>query len=349
MSDAGDRIGRFVKAHREVVILSVIGALCAVFYLLQPSKDDLFMTVGNWRQIAISVSADALMVVGMTLVIIAGGFDLSVGSTLAFGGIVSCKLMVGGFPIPVALVVGLAAGAMVGAANGFIVTKVGVNPLITTLGTMTIVRGVCLVITQAQPVSHLPAAFTALGGSLQLGPQVSQGPGGTEVVSYAVNIPWCVLIMVAVVVVADLLLRHSRFLRQVYYVGGNEEAARFSGIAVDGVRSFTYMATGMLAAAAGIVTSARLTSVSANFGTGAELRVISAVVIGGASLGGGEGTILGAFLGLLLVGVVQNGMEMLRVNIYVRNIVIGSILILAVTIDRIDREKIKRMIRWFRS
>jgi ribose transport system permease protein len=144
-------------------------------------------------------------------------------------------------------------------------------------------------------------------------------------------------------------LRHFKFLRQVYYVGGNEEAARFSGINVDRVRSFTYIVTGVLAAAAGVVNSSRLISASANAGERAELRVISAAVIGGASLSGGAGTILGAFLGLLLVGVIENGMEILGVNIYMKNIILGSILILAVTIDRINRDMIKRFLYWLKK
>jgi ribose transport system permease protein len=273
--------------------------------------------------------------VGMTLVIIAGGFDLSVGSTLALGGIVACKLIVGGAPMALAIPAGMLVGAAVGVVNGFIITKVGVNPLITTLGTMIIVRGLGLVIVQASPVTGLPAAFAKLGDTWRISPNF--------------DLPYSVLLMGLAVVVADLLLRHSRFLRQVYYVGGNEEAARFSGINVDRVRAFTYVLTGTLAALAGIVNASRLISASANAGERAELRVISAVVIGGASLAGGTGTILGAFLGLLLVGVIENGMEILRVNIYLKNVVMGTILILAVTVDRIDLPMLKRVARWFKK
>jgi len=275
------------------------------------------------------------MVVGMTMIIIAGGFDLSVGSTVALGGIIACKLMVGGTPIPVAVLAGMIGGAAVGGVNGFIITKIGVNPLIATLGTMIIVRGLCLVAVQASPVTGLPPAFAKLGDALRLGDGFA--------------LPYSVLLMAAMVIAGDLLLRHSRFLRQVYYVGGNEEAARFSGIQVDRVRMFTYILTGALAALAGIVNASRLISASANAGDGAELRVISAVVIGGASLAGGTGTVLGAFLGLLLVGVIENGMEILCVNIYMKNVVLGAILILAVTFDRIDRAMLRRMIRWFRT
>lgn len=335
MSKATQRLNQFVQAYREVVILLVLGVACAGFYFAQPGDINRFLTIDNWRVIAVNISTDALMVVGMTLVIIAGGFDLSIGSTVALGGIVACKLMVGGVPILLAVVAGLLAGALVGAVNGFIITKVGVNPLITTLGTMIIVRGLCLVAVQANPVTGLPPSFAKLGEAVRL--------------TANFDLPYSVLLMVMTVLVADLLLRHSRFLRQVYYVGGNEEAARFSGINVDRVRTFTYILTGLLAALAGIVNASRLISASANAGERAELRVISAVVIGGASLAGGTGTILGAFLGLLLVGVIENGMEILRVNIYMKNVVMGTILILAVTIDRIDLAMLKRIGRWFKK
>jgi ribose transport system permease protein len=335
MSPVAKRISEFTQAYREVVILLVLAVVCAAFYFIQPGEVNRFLTIDNWRVIAVNISTDALMVVGMTLIIIAGGFDLSVGSTLALGGIIACKLMVGGTPIPVAIAAGLVGGAAVGAVNGFIITKVGVNPLIATLGTMIIVRGLCLVAVQASPVTGLPPAFAKLGDALHLGEGFA--------------LPYSVLLMVLVVIVGDLLLRHSRFLRQVYYVGGNEEAARFSGINVDRVRMFTYMLTGALAALAGIVNASRLISASANAGERAELRVISAVVIGGASLAGGTGTVLGAFLGLLLVGVIENGMEILGVNIYMKNVVLGTILILAVTFDRIDKNMLKRLRRWFKT
>ncbi|MHC1767625.1 MAG: ABC transporter permease [Verrucomicrobiia bacterium] len=335
MTPLAKRISDFTQAYREVVILLVLAVVCAAFYFIQPGEVNRFLTIDNWRVIAVNISTDALMVVGMTLIIIAGGFDLSVGSTVALGGIIACKLMVGGTPIPVAITAGLLGGAAVGAVNGFIITKVGVNPLIATLGTMIIVRGLCLVAVQASPVTGLPPAFAKLGDALHLGEGFA--------------LPYSVLLMIIIVLVGDLLLRHSRFLRQVYYVGGNEEAARFSGIQVDRVRMFTYMLTGALAALAGIVNASRLISASANAGERAELRVISAVVIGGASLAGGTGTVLGAFLGLLLVGVIENGMEILGVNIYMKNVVLGTILILAVTFDRIDKNMWKRLRRWFRT
>ncbi|MCF7708695.1 MAG: ABC transporter permease [Verrucomicrobia bacterium] len=335
MKDILERLQKLLQAHREFVIFGVLVLGCISFYLAQPGEQNHFMTIGNWRVIAVNISTDALMVVGMTLVIIAGGFDLSVGSTLALGGIVCGKLMVAGVAVPVAMVAGLSVGALIGIVNGLIITKIGVNPLITTLAGMIIVRGLAQVVTQASPVTGLPSSFTALGGDMELFGWV--------------RIPWPIVLMVVVVLVADFLLRRSRFLRQVYYVGGNEEAARFSGIRVDRVRIFTYVMTGVLSALAGIMSSARLISASASAGDGAELRVISAVVIGGASLSGGVGTVLGAFLGLLLVGVIENGMEIMRVNIYMKNVVTGMILILAVSADRLDREKLKRFWRWLRS
>ena len=156
MSPILKQIGELSRAYREAVIGCVLLVVCAAFYLIQPGEANRFLTFDNWRVIAVNISTDALMVVGMTMIIIAGGFDLSIGSTVALGGIIACKLMVTGTPIALAVAAGLAGGGSVGAVNGFIITKVRVNPLIATLGTMIIVRGLCLVAVQASPVTGLP-------------------------------------------------------------------------------------------------------------------------------------------------------------------------------------------------
>ena len=202
----------------------------------------------------------------MTFVIITGGFDLSVGSTLALGGYVASVAILNGYDAPVAIALGVLSGAAVGLVNGLIITKIKVNPLVTTLGTMTIVRGIVLVETQGRVMTGFPQSFRQLG----------------EGSAFGVFYP--VIIFLVLAAMADLLLRHSRFLRQTYYVGGNEEAARLSGIDVDRVRIVMYVITGMLAAMAGVITTAKNGSASPIAGTGAELRVIAAVVIGGASL-----------------------------------------------------------------
>lgn len=319
------------RFRRELAVIAAIGVALAAFYVLQPGADHLF-TQGNLAAILLNISTDALLVVGMTLVIVAGGFDLSVGATLMWAGIVCAQILVRGFPIPFAVGVALGAGALVGWVNGVLVTRVGINPLIATLGTMTVVRGLALESIQGNPVPGLPEAFTAFGQSTVL------MSGGA-----------LVFVMGAVLVAGDLLLRHARFLRQIYFVGGNEEAARLCGIDVEGVRTFTYMTSGLLAALAGVLTTSRFGTASPNVGTGAELGAIAAAVIGGVTLSGGAGTVLGAFLGLLLVGVVDNGLDQIQMSIYAKQIAKGLILIAAVLFDRLGRERLRDIWKWLKT
>ncbi len=306
---------------RELVIFLCALVTALVFYLIQPGDTNRFLSADNLKAILTGIAPDGLIAIGMTFVIITGGFDLSVGSTLALGGYVASVALLNGYDPATAVALGVVSGALVGLVNGFIITKVKVNPLVTTLGTMTIVRGIVLMETQGKVVTGFPPSFRQIG----------------EGAAFGIFYP--VLIFLVLLVVADLLLRHSRFLRQNYYVGGNEEAARLSGIDVDRVRMAMYVITGMLAALAGVITTAKNGSASPIAGTGAELRVIAAVVIGGASLNGGAGTVLGTFLGLLLTGMIANGLGFMSVSFYAEGIITGLILIVAVMIDQLTGER----------
>ncbi len=310
---------------RELVIFLCVLVTALVFYAIQPGSENRFLSGDNLRAILTGIAPDGLIALGMTFVIITGGFDLSVGSTMALGGYVASVALLNGYSTPVAIALGVSSGVIVGLVNGFIITRVKVNPLVTTLGTMTIVRGIVLVLTQGAVVTGFPPSFRQLG----------------EGAVFGVFYP--VIIFLVLLAIADLLLRHSRFLRQTYYVGGNEEAARLSGINVDRVRVVMYMITGMLAALAGVITTAKNGSASPIAGTGAELRVIAAVVIGGASLAGGTGTILGTFLGLLLTGMIANGLGFLSVSFYAEGIITGLILIIAVMIDQLTGERARAL------
>jgi ribose transport system permease protein len=312
---------------RELVIFSCVVVSALVFYWIQPGSANRFLTVDNMKAILTGIAPDGLIAIGMTFVIITGGFDLSVGSTLALGGYMASLALLAGYGASSALMLGIVSGAVVGLVNGFIITKIKVNPLVTTLGTMTIVRGIVLAQTQGATVTGFPMSFRELGEGTALG------------------VFYPVIIFLVLLMIADLLLRHSRFLRQTYYIGGNEEAARLSGIDVDKVRMVMYMVTGMFAALAGVISTAKTGSASPIAGTGAELRVIAAVVIGGASLAGGQGTILGTFLGLLLTGLIANGLGFLRVSFYAEGIITGVILIIAVMIDQLNRERAQRLLR----
>ena len=301
---------------REFVLLMVILVLSVFFSFTSPY----FLTLGNWEAIAFGMLSDCIIAVGMVVVIVGGGFDLSVGATLALCGIIVAKLLNAGIPIWLAISLGgILLGAGIGLFNGFLITKAQINPFVVTLGMMSIGRGTGLAITQGRPLAGLPDAFDFIG----------QG--------YIFGFPFAIALMIVIVVVGDYLMRQTRWLRQVYYVGGNEEAARFSGINVDRVRTASYVLIGILAGVAGVVTTSRMSSIMATAGLGTELRAIAAVVIGGGSLSGGKGSVFGAFLGTLLLGIITDILILYRVSVYYQQVVSGAILILVVAIDTLSR------------
>lgn len=311
---------RQLAATRELTLLAVILVIVAAMSVASP----FFFTMANFRAISIGMAPTAIIAVGMTILLISGGFDLSVGAVLALSSTLTALTIVSGASIPVAVVVGLLSGVAVGLLNGLIVTRFGVNPLVATLGTMSVARGAALVMTEGFSVSKLPAGFGDVGRSQMAG------------------VPTIVWITVAIVIVGDLVLRNSVLLRQVYFVGGNEKAARLSGLAVDRLRVIAYVLTGLLAAVAGVLLSSRLMSGMPTAGNALELQVLAACVIGGASLRGGEGTVLGGFLGVIFVALVNNAMTMLAVSIYWQMIVIGSVLVAAVALDMLVRRRSAR-------
>ncbi|HMK38553.1 MAG TPA: substrate-binding domain-containing protein, partial [Bacteroidota bacterium] len=241
-------------------------------------------------------------------------------------GLVVGLLLQSGWGVVPAIGASVISGVGIGLFNGLVITKVRVNPFVTTLGSMTIIRGIVLLATQGASITGFPPGFAALGQGRLWG------------------IFYPVLIMLAFLVIADVLLRKSRFLRQIFYVGGNEEAAKLSGINVDRVRIWMYVFTGGLSALSGVIAAAKTGSASPIAGSGAELRIIAAVVVGGASLSGGKGTIFGTFLGLLLTSIITSGLGFLRISFYAEGIVSGTILILAVMLDQLTRERARRLI-----
>jgi ribose transport system permease protein len=301
------------------MILAIIVVGCIAMSFLSPT----FMTPGNWSALLLQVSVEVIVAIGMTILLVSGGFDLSVGSTFAIGGAVTAMAMVSGLPTILAIAIGLLIGTAIGFINGFIIARIGINPFVTTLAMMSIVRGMLLVITRGGNISGLPADFRFIGEGHLFG---VQNP---------------ILIALFMVLVGDILLRKSAFFRQNYYLGGNEHAAVLSGIRVDRLKIFNYALTGFLAAFAGIIMTARLRSASVTAGTGLELKVISAVIIGGASLKGGEGTVLGAFLGALLMGILVGALTLLGVDVYWNTLVIGATLLVAVLIDNFGRRRRK--------
>ncbi len=308
---------RSVVAFREFAMLLVLVVFGIVMSILSP----VFMNQGNIEAILLGLSLDGIIAIGMAIVLISGGFDLSVGSTLAFTGVVTGLALTAGIPSPVSIAVGLLAALGVGLGNGLLIAKMKINPFIATLGMQIIIRGLLLVIAHGRAVLNLPSSFTVIG----------QGR--------LFHIQYPIFVMLALVIVGDLMLRNSRFLRQNYFIGGNRRAAWLSGINVDLVIIVDYCIVALLAGIAGLLITARLGSSSLTVGTGTELRVITAAILGGASLSGGEGSVLGAFLGALFMGVLANALNLLGVDVYWQNLVTGLILIIAVVVDVVNERR----------
>jgi ribose transport system permease protein len=278
-----------------------------------------FFTSGNLLSVMLSLSIDSMMAVGMVILMVGGGFDMSVGSVLGFSGMTVGMLLTHGVPPALAVFLALLIGVLIGLWNGFVVAKLKINPFVTTLSSLSIFRGLSYVFTSGRNISGLPDSFQALGQARYFGVQLP--------IFYAV----------VLLIIGEILLRNSRFLRQNYYIGANEKAALLSGINVDRMTIFSYVLTALLAAFAGIVFTARMGSASCQAGTGRELSVITAVILGGASLKGGSGTVLGTFLGVLLMALITNALTLLGVDIYWQTFVVGVVLISAVIIDTLGR------------
>ncbi|MDP2580550.1 ABC transporter permease [Shimia thalassica] len=309
---------RILKAFidiRELTLLFMIAVIIIVMANLNPY----FLSVSNFRALSVGMTPTAIIVIGMAILLASGGFDLSVGSVMALSSTVVAMMMLAGYSIPVSVACSLVLGAAVGFSNGMLITGLGINPLIATLGTMSIARGIALVLTEGFSLSSLPKEFGWIG-------KASLG-----------GFPVLVLLTLSLILIFDLAVRHTRFFRQVYFIGANEKAAMLSGIHVGRVRIIAYVLTGVLAALAGVLLASRLMSGTPTAGNGIELQVLAAAVIGGASLRGGEGTILGAFLGVVFVALINNSMTMLAVSIYWQMIVIGAVLVSAVALDMLIR------------
>jgi ribose transport system permease protein len=309
-----------LTGFREFILMAIIVLLGAGV----ATQSDIFLTKDNLLVLLLSLSVEVIVAAGMTILMVSGGFDLSVGSTMAMAGAVAGYGLLAGLPVPVAIVLALAAGVAIGVANGLLIAKVGLNPFIATLAMMSVVRGLLLVITHGQNITGLPESFKVIGqGSL-----------------YTVQYP--IIIAGVLLVAGDIALRKTRFLRQNYYLGGNEKAARLSGIPVQGLKIFNYALLGLLAALAGVVWTARTGSATVTAGTGLELKVITAVIIGGASLQGGEGTVFGSFLGALLTTLMLNALLLLGVESHWNQLTLGMTLLLAAILDTLTRPRTSR-------
>jgi ribose/xylose/arabinose/galactoside ABC-type transport system permease subunit len=281
-----------------------------------------FLTISNWTIIFTQVSINALLAFGVTFVIITGGIDLSLGSMIAVSGVLAALMAhPGDYPVIIPIIIGLFTGVVIGAFNGFVVTKSKIAPFIVTLGTMTIARGLALIFSKGRPISNLSDSFNYIGSGTIFG------------------IPFPIIILIFVFIVCAILLNKTVLGRYIYAVGGNEIAARASGINVNKVKMAVYTICGLLAGLAGILLTARVTTGQPNAGAGFELDAIAAAVIGGTSTKGGIGTIGGTFLGALLIGVINNGLDLMNVTSYYQQVVMGVIIIGAVVLDSWNLKK----------
>ena len=292
-------------------------ALCLLLWILTPY----FLTVANLLNVMEQTSINAIVAVGMTYVIIAGGIDLSVGSLLAVAGIVVALAMKAGWPVPVAAIAAVGAGAVLGVANGVGIAFGRLPPFIMTLGMMSVARGAALLATDGRPVSGFSAGFRSLA------------------TGHVIGMPAPIVLTLAIYLVAYLALSRTRFGRYVYGIGGNEEATRLSGVPVRFHKSMVYAVSGVASGVAAIVLTARLNTAQPIAGINYELDAIAATVIGGTSLSGGDGSLGGTLIGALTMGVLRNGLNLLGVSSFLQQLVIGVVIIAAVLIDRLFKEK----------
>jgi len=309
------RILSALTRQREFMLLIIVVALFVLMCFLSP----IFLTRENLLAVLLGFSVEGIIAVAMTMLLVSGGFDLSVGSVVGLSAAVAAILVKSGVPVPLGMLGGIAIGGCVGLFNGTVVTKLGINPFITTLSGLNMFRGLSIILMDGKNISGLPDLYKVLGQNYLMGIQMP--------IWYAI----------AFFIIGAIVLKKSRFFRQNYYIGGNEKSAMLSGIKVGKVKIFNYMLTGLAAGFAGVVMSSRVSAATTTLGTGMELRVITAVIIGGASLTGGEGSVLGTFLGSLLMAFVTNMINLTGVDVYWQTFVMGAILLVAVVVDRVGK------------
>lgn len=289
--------------------------ILVIFLIAMAFLSDRFFTFKNLTNVGRQISLNAILALGMTLVIISGGIDLSVGGVCALGCCVCAKILNSTGSSLLAIAVVLLIGLAVGAFNGFVVSKTGIAPFIVTLSTVSIIRGITLVMTNASPMPISNAAFKFIGQGTLLG------------------IPFPIYIMLILAIITAFVMNKTVFGRYVYAIGGNERSAVVAGIQVKKVKISVYMVSGFLAAFTAIIYTSRLSSGVPSLGDGFEMDAITAAVIGGASLAGGQGHIWGTMIGAVIIGILNNALNLLNINSYFQDIVKGVVVLLAVLFD----------------
>ena len=280
-----------------------------------------FLTQNNLASVARQTAVFNTMALGMTIVIVSGGIDLSVGSILGLAGFLGTLTLEKGYPIPVGILVGVLTGAVCGFLNGFAVTRLKIAPFIVTLGTLGIYRGTALILSNGLPVHKIPPAFSFLGDGNFL------------------HIPVVVWTLIGCAVAVHFLLENTRLGRYAFAIGSNPIAAIYAGIPVAFHQTAVYAIGGALTGLAGMIEASRLMTGQPTAGQGYELQAIAAVVIGGGSLNGGEGSVIGTLIGAFIMGLLSNGADLLNVSNYWQQVVIGAVIILAVTLDELRKRR----------
>lgn len=324
-------------ANRRGALLRTLGlvaGLAVLLTILNAATHGDFLRPGNITNVLRQIAVNAILATGQTFVIITAGIDLSVGSLIALTGVLMAGTM-SGHPavatgLVLAILIGLGAGGFAGLINGLPVVRFGLPPFITTLAMLEIARGLAFMYTKGQPIEIDNPAYNFIGGGFIL-------PGLGRLLNIP-GVPMPVVVMLLVVLAGSYVLTQTRFGRYVYAIGGNEEAARLSGVNVFGVKLGVYVISGSLAGLASLLLAARLNSGIPQSGQGYELQSIAAVVVGGTSLMGGRGSIGGTFVGALLIGVLYNVMNLLNVQSYAQEVVLGAVILIAVLLDQLRKQ-----------
>ena len=321
-SGFGNGVVKYFKDNIGIIIALL--AMC-IFLVIFPTTRTTFLTPNNMFNILRQNASNLFLATGMTMVIILGGIELSVGSVIALSGCVAAGCVVNlGLPEAVGFLAAILVGAIVGMFNGLVICKTDIPPFIVTLASMNIAKGIALVYTQGAPIRCMTDAFKFPGAG------------------YVGPVPTPVILMLIVFVIAALMINRTQLGRHIYAVGGNAQAAKFSGINVSKVKFIVYTYTGIMAGIAGVVVASRLYSGQPTAGDGAEMDAIAAVVVGGTSMSGGSGRIGGTLIGVLIIGVLNNGLNLMGVDSNWQYIVKGLVILLAVYVDFIRNKKAGR-------
>ncbi len=306
-----------MKNIQKLLPFLTLVVLCIALTIATPH----FLTAINLASVARQTAVINIMALGMTLVIVSGGIDLSVGSILAVAGLFGTMTIKAGLPIPLAILAGTLAGLACGVLNGLMITRLKIAPFIVTLGTLGAYRGLALVVSKGLPVHEIPDSFSFLGDGNLLG------------------IPFSLWLLAACAVAMHFLLENTKLGRYSFAIGSNTSAAFYAGVPINRVLTAVYAIAGLLAGLAGMVEASRLMTGQPTAGQGYELEAIAAVVIGGGSLTGGEGSVIGTLIGAFIMGLLSNGSDLLGINPYWQQVTIGAVIIAAVGFDELRKRK----------